>query len=171
MGAASAAHKVAEALNDYASAEHIRKPCNAFAVAVAVLERFGKMLRHKQCKVRVARLFIVALEAVSVNGYNAVCILVDDYAVRVHTKRSDVILEFFGFINYLAFVQLVGQMFENFRPQLYADAYVNPVRSRRNFQLATDCFHPLAAASARGNYAIFARIFFIGYYFEAVFGL
>ena len=63
----------------------------------------------------------------AVDGDDAVGVLGDDRALRVHAEGADEILIFFGLVDDLALVQLVGQVLENFGGQLDAHADVDTV--------------------------------------------
>ena len=54
------------------------------------------MLRYEKSEVSILGLEFGVIKAVTVNGYNAVCILGNDISVRIHTKCSDLILELCG---------------------------------------------------------------------------
>ena len=65
------------------------------------------MLADEQREVRVVRLFVLALETVTVDGDYAVGVLVDHHAARVHTERAHVVLALLGLVHDLAFVKFV----------------------------------------------------------------
>ena len=127
MVGASAAFKVAEALYDNAAAEHVAQHGDALAVAVAVLKGLGEVLGNKQREVGVLGLFGRILKAVTVDGDDTVGVLIDDDSVGIHAEGADVVLEFFGAVDDLALVQLVGQMGEDDGGQLDADADIDAV--------------------------------------------
>ena len=154
--ASSAAHEIAEALHDDAAAEHVRQARDALAVAVGILEGDGEVLVHQQGKVRVFGVLALVLIAVAVDGHDAVGVLVDDNAVRIHAERAHQILELLGAVDDLALVQFVRQLGEDLGRQLDAHADVHAVRVRGDAQTFTDGFHPLAAAAADGDHAFAA---------------
>ena len=154
LRAALPADEVAEALHDHAAAEHIGKPRDGLAIAVAVLERLGKVLGHQQRKVRVLRLAGGVLIAVPVHGDDAVRVLIHDRALGVHAERAHEVLIFFGFVDDLALIQLVGDVLEHLRRQLHAHADVHAVGERGDLQLIADGLHPLAAAAPDGDDAL-----------------
>ena len=125
--AAAAADQIAEALHDDAAAQHVGKTGDGLAVAVGILEGLGEMLGNQQGEVGVLGLHRRVLVAVAVDGDDAVGIFVDHDAVGVHAEGADVVLEFFGAVDDLAFVQFVGQVGEYHRGQLHPHADVHPV--------------------------------------------
>lgn len=157
----AAAHEVAEPLDDHAAAEHVRQARDALAIAIAVLERFGEMLGHEQGEVCVFGLLVRALVAVPVDGHDAVGVLVDDDAVRIHAECADIVLELLRAVHNLALIQLIGQIRENDGGQFDADADVDAVGLRRNVHLVADAFHPFAAAAADGDNALPALVCFL----------
>ena len=54
------------------------------------------MLRYEKSEVSILGLEFGVIKAVTVNGYNAVCILGNDISVRIHAECSDLILELCG---------------------------------------------------------------------------
>ena len=96
---ALAADEIAEALDHDAAAEHVRKPRDRLAVAVGVLEGLGEVLGDEQGEVGVLGLLGRVLIAVAVDGDDAVGVLGDDRALRVHAEGADEILIFFGLVD------------------------------------------------------------------------
>ena len=156
--AAAAAHEVAEALDNHAAAEHVRQTRDALAVAVGIVERLGEVLGDEQGEVRVFRLHGLVLVAVAVDGHDAVGVLVDDDAVRVHAERADVVLELLRAVDDLALIELVGQVGEDDGGQLDAHADVDAVGLGGDVERVADALHPLAAAAADGDDALVAGI-------------
>ena len=109
------------------------------------------MLGDEQGEVRVLGLLGRILIAVAVDGHDAVCVLRHDRALRVHAERAHEILIFFGLVDDLALVELVGQVLEDLGRQLDAHADIDAVGLRLNVQLAAHALHPLAAAAADGD--------------------
>ena len=66
------------------------------------------MLCHQQGKIRVFRVFVLALIAVSVHGNDAVGIFIDHTPVRIHTEGSYIILKKGGSVHNLTLIELVG---------------------------------------------------------------
>ena len=153
---ALAADEIAEALHHHAAAQHIRKPCNGLAVAVGILERLGKVFGDEQGEVRVLGLLGRVLIAVAVDGHDAVRVFGHDRALRVHAERAHEILIFFGLVDDLALIKLVGQVLEDLGGQLDAHADVDAVGLRLDVQLAAHALHPFAAAAADGDDALLA---------------
>ena len=116
------------------------------------------MLRHQQREIRVFRLPLLILEAVAVDGNDPVGVLVDHDAVGVHAEGADIVLEFFRAVYDLALIQLVGDMGEDHRGQLHADAKIHAVGAGRDFQVPADRLHPLAPASSDGDDHLLRRL-------------
>ena len=116
------------------------------------------MLAHQQREVRVARLFVLGLEAVPVDRDYAVGVLVDHNAVRIHAERAHIVLAFLGLINDFALVKLARKVLENLGVELHSHAEVHAIGARGNVQLAAERLHPLAAAPSHGNYTVAAGI-------------
>ena len=157
-GGPLAPDQVAEALDDDAAAQHVGQPGDALAVAVGILEGLGEVLGHQQGEVGILGVHGRVLIAVAVDGDDAVGILGDDGALRVHAEGADEILIFFGLVDDLALVQLVGQVLENFGGQLDAHADVDAVGLGLDGEVLTDALHPLAAAAADGDDALAAGV-------------
>ena len=89
----------------------------------------------------------------AVDRDDAVGVLVDDHAVRIHAEGPHQVLEFLGAVDDLALIELVRQLGKDLGRELHAHADVHAVGMRRDAQRAADGFHPLAAASAHGDHA------------------
>ena len=70
------------------------------------------MLCNEEREVCIGRLKCGILVAVSVNGDNAVCILVNNCSLGVHTECTNSVTVLGGTVNYLALVKLVGDVRE-----------------------------------------------------------
>ena len=108
------------------------------------------MLGHQQREVRVLRLLLIALVAVAIHCDDAIRVLIDHNAVRIHTKSTHVVLELLGAVHNLALIELIRQMGENNSRKLHTHADIHTVRFRGNLQLLTYLLHPLTAASSYG---------------------
>ena len=97
-------------MNDDTAAQHVREPCDRFAVSVTVLERLREMFRYQESKVCILRLQFLRIKTVTVDRYDAVCILINNVTVRVHAESPHEILELLGPVHDLALVQLTRQM-------------------------------------------------------------
>ena len=93
------------------------------------------MLCNKQCKVGVVSILCGILIAVTVYRHDAVRVFVNDRAARVHAECAHKILKFFGAVDYLALVKLVGKVSEYLIGQLDAHAYVDAVRHRGDLKV------------------------------------
>ena len=153
---ASAPYKVAEALDDNAAAQHIGQTCDAFAIAVGVLEGLGEMLCYQKGKVGVVGLHGRVFITVAVDRYDAVGVLVYNGALGVHTEGSDKVAVLLGAVDYLTLIELVGQMREDGMRQLDTHADIDAVALGGNIEVAAHLFHPLAAAAAARNDALCA---------------
>ena len=89
------------------------------------------------------------LVAVAVYGDDAVGVLIYDRAARVHTEGADKVAEFFGSVNDLRLVKLVGQVREDLVGKLNANADVNAVRLCGDLEVGADLLHPLASRTTR----------------------
>ena len=156
--AAAAADEIAEALDDDAAAKHVGQARDALAVAVGILERLGKVLADEQGEVGVLGVLALVLVAVAVDGDDAVGVLVDDDAVRVHAEGADEVFKLLGTVDDLALVQLVGQVGEHVRGQFHAYADIDAVGVGGDVHALADGLHPLAAAAADGDDAVFAGV-------------
>ena len=154
----TAPDQIAEPLDDDAAAQHVAQTGDGFAVAVGILEGLGEMLGNQQGEVGVLRLEGRILVAVAVDGDDAVGVLVDHGALGVHAEGAHLVAVLLGAVDDLAFIELIGQMGEYRRGQLHPDADVHTVGLGGNVQLLADLFHPLAAASAHGDDALFAAV-------------
>ena len=155
---ALAADEVAEALNDDATTQHVGKFCNAFAVAVAILERFGKVLGNKQCKVGVFSVELWVFVAMAVYRDDAVGVFRYNCAVWVHAERANLVLVLGGFVHNLAFVQFVGDVLENGSGQFNTHANVHTVGLCFDLQTFANFFHPFATATANGHNAVLGSV-------------
>ena len=88
------------------------------------------MLGDEQGEVRVLGLLGRVLIAVAVDGHDAVRVFGHDRALRVHAERAHEILIFFGLVDDLALIKLVGQVLEDLGGQLDAHADVDAVGLR-----------------------------------------
>jgi len=148
VGRALSADEISEPLYHDTAAQHVGKPRNTLAVAVAVLERLGKMLGDEQREICVAGLLGRIFIAVAVDGHDAVRVLGDDRALRVHAEGADQVLVFLGLVDDFALVELVRDVLEHFGGKLDPHADVHTVRHGRDVQILTHRLHPLAAAAA-----------------------
>ncbi len=145
------ADEVAEALYHNAAAQHVGKASDALAVSVGILEGMREMLGNEQGEIGIARVLCGVLVAVTVYGHDAVGILINDRAARIHAEGAHKVAEFFGAVNDLALVKLVGQVRKDLIGKLNADADVNTVRLCGNIEVGADLFHPFASRTARRN--------------------
>ena len=157
-GGAAASDQIAEALHDHAAAQHIAESCDGFAVAVGILEWLGEMLCHQKRKVCVFGLLGGVLIAVAVHRNDAVGVFVYHGTLGIHAEGTHLVAVFFGAVNDLALVKLIGQMREYRRGQLHAHADVHAVGLGGNIEIAANALHPLASASSDGNDALFAGV-------------
>ena len=155
-GGALAPDQVAEPLHDHAAAQHVGKPGDALAVAVAVPEGLGEVLGHQQGEVGVLRVQGRILIAVAVDGDDAVGVLVDHRALGVHAEGAHLVLILLRLIDDLALVQLVGDGGEHLGRQLHPHADIHPVGLGGNVEILAHGLHPLAAAAAHGDDALAA---------------
>ena len=103
------------------------------------------------------------LVAVAVDGHDAVGVLVDDDAVRIHAEGAHVVLKLLGAVDDLALIQLVGEVGEHDGGQL--DAHAEVRRGWTWWECSSarhDALHPLAAAAADGDNAVAALILRVG---------
>ena len=94
----------------------------------------------------------------AVDGDDAVGVLVDDDAVRVHAEGADEVFKLLGTVDDLTLVQLVGQVGEHVRGQFHAHADIDAVGVGGDVHALADGLHPLAAAAADGDDAVFAGV-------------
>ena len=111
------------------------------------MEWFGEVLGNEQGKIGVVGLAGVVLEAVAIDRHDAVGVLIDHDAVRVHAEGAYVVLVLLGAIDDLALVELVGDVLEDDGGQLNTHAEVYAVRVRLDAQLFAHALHPRAAAA------------------------
>ena len=102
--------------------------------------------------------------AVSMDGHDAVGVLIDDDTSWVHTERAHHVLEFFRTVDDLALVELIGQVGEDVGRQFHTHTDIHSVALGPDVQGITDLLHPLAAASAGGDDALlsFKHLAFAG---------
>ena len=98
----------------------------------------------------------------AVDGNDAVGVLVDHRALGVHAEGAHLVPILPGAVDDLAFIELVRQVREDLRRQLHPDTDVHPVGLGRDVQLPANLLHPLAAAAAYGDDALFAGEGFLG---------
>ena len=156
--APASADQVAEALDYHAAAEHVRESCDAFSVAVGVLEGLCEVLGDQEGEVGVLCPLGGVLEAVAVDGDNPVGVLVDDDAVGIHAEGAHVVLELLGAVDDLALIELVRQRCEHLGGKLDAHADVHAVGEGLDVQVLADLLDPFAAAAADGDYALCALV-------------
>ena len=148
---ALATDQVTEPLDDDAAAQHIGQPCDAFTVAVGVLEGLGEMLGHQQGEVGVLRMEGGVLVAVTIDGDDTVGVLIDHHTLGIHAEGAYPILKLLCPIDDLALIQLVGEVGEHLIGQLHPHADIHTVGAGGDLQRRADLLHPLAAAAAHGD--------------------
>ena len=126
------------------------------------MERLGEVLGDEESEVGVLGLHGRVLVAVAVDGHDAVGVLVNDDAVRIHAEGAHVVLKLLGAVDDLALIQLVGEVGEHDGGQLDAHAEVHAVGLGGNVERAAHALHPLAAAAADGDDALAALILRVG---------
>ena len=151
------ADQIAESLQHDTAAQHVRQPCDALAVPVAVGERFGEVLRDQKREVCVFCLAGRILIAVPVDRDDAVGVLRDDSALGVHAEGTHQILVFFCLVDDLALIQLIRDVLEDRSWKFDADSDIDTVRFGRNIQVGADRFHPFGAGSPDGDDAVVRR--------------
>ena len=114
------------------------------------------MLGDEESEVGVFGVFSGVFVAVAVDGDDAVGVFVDDDAVGVHAEGADEVLELFGTVDDLAFVEVVGEVGEDLSGELDAHADIYAVGFSGDIQTAADGFHPFTAASPDGDDALAA---------------
>ena len=128
--ASAAANEIAETLHNHAAAQHVAEPCNAFTIAVGILEGLGEMLGYKQSKIGVfglsGRIFI----AVSVHSDNAVGVFIYHGAFGIHAECTNTVAIFLGAVDDLAFIKLIRQVREHIRRQFDTNAVVERYDTR-----------------------------------------
>ena len=95
-------------MHDNTTAKHIAQSCDRFTVAIGILKRLGEMLCNKQCEVGIVRVLFGVLVTVSVYGDDAIGVLINNRAARIHTEGANLVAIFRSAINDLAFIKLVG---------------------------------------------------------------
>ena len=85
------------------------------------------MLRHQQSKIRIFRLLLRTLIAVSVYRHNAVGIFIDHNAMRIHAEGSHIIFKFFRAVNNLTLIEFICQMGKDHRRNLHPHADIHPI--------------------------------------------
>ena len=93
----------------------------------------------------------------AVDGDDAVGVFVDHRALGVHAEGADEVAVLFGAVDDLAFIQLVGEVGENFCGKFHPDADIHSVGLGGNVHVTADGLHPFAAAAPHGNHALAAR--------------
>ena len=86
------------------------------------------MLGNQQCEVRVLRLLVGTLIAVSVYGNNSIRVLIYHDTMRIHAEGSDRILKLFGTVHDLALIKLIRQMGKNNRRKFNTHTDIDTVR-------------------------------------------
>ena len=67
---------------------HVGETGDAFTVFIAVFERFREMVGYQQGEIGVFRIAGRIFIAVSIDGHDAVGVLIDDDTSWVHTERA-----------------------------------------------------------------------------------
>ena len=78
--------------------------------------------------------------------------------MRIHAEGAHQILKLLRAVDYLALIELIGEVGEYLRGQLDAHADIDAVGLCRDIQRGADGFHPLAAAAADGDDAVGAGV-------------
>ena len=112
------------------------------------------MLGHQQGEVGVVGVHLGIFVAVTVDGDDAVGVLIDHCALGIHAEGAHLILILAGLIHDLALVQLVGNGSKDLGGQLHADTDVHAVGAGGDVEIAAHALHPLAAAAAYGDDAL-----------------
>ena len=86
---------------------------------------------------------------------NAVSIFVYYNAIGIHTEGTDIVLKLFRSVYNLAFVELIGEMREDYCRKFYPDSQIYPVGKGGDGELPADRFHPFTAAAAYGDNTFF----------------
>ena len=111
------------------------------------MERISEMLGDQKRKVGIACLLPGIFIAVTVDGHDAIRVFIDDCAFGVHAEGADQILLFLRLVDDLTFIQLVGDLLEDFCRQLDTDSYVDLIGPGADSKGITHPFHPAAAAA------------------------
>ena len=114
------------------------------------------MLRHQQGEVGILGFHGAVFIAVTVYGYNAIGILVDNDTVGVHAEGADIVLKLLRAVDNLALVELIGEVGEYNGRELHPDAQVHAVTFGGDVHFFAHGLHPLAAAAAYGDNTLVA---------------
>ena len=122
---ALAVDKIAEALDQNAAREQVRKGRNVLAVAVRLVKRLREAVRDEKGKVRVFAPERGVRVRVAVHGIDALDIFRDDVAVRVHAERAHLIAILLGAVDELRLIDDVCDVLKDRRRKLDAHAHVD----------------------------------------------
>lgn len=98
------------------------------------------MLGNQQGKVSVFRPHIDIFITVAVGCNNAVSIFVYYNAIGIYTEGTDIVLKLFRSVYNLAFVELIGEMREDYCRKFYPDSQIYPVGKGGDRELPADRF-------------------------------
>ena len=122
---ALAVDKIAEALDQNAAREQVRKGRNVLAVAIRLVKGLCKAVRDEKGKVRVFAPERGVRVRVAVYGIDALDIFRDDVAVRVHAERAHLIAVLLRAVDELGLIDDVCDMLKDRRRELDAHADVD----------------------------------------------
>ena len=122
---ALAVDKIAEALDQNAAREQVRKGRNVLAVAIRLVERLREPVRDEKGKVRIFAPERGVRVRVAVHGIDALDIFRDDMAVRVHAERAHLIAVLLRAVDELRLIDYVCDVLKDRRRKLDAHADVD----------------------------------------------
>ena len=113
------------------------------------------MLGYQKVEVCVFSLLLLIFIAMAVDSNDSVGVLVDHSSLWIHAEGPYQVLVLLCLVDDLAFIELVGNVPEDFRGKLNPYSDINPIASGLYLQLPAHCLHPLASAAANTDDTLF----------------
>ena len=108
------------------------------------------MLCHKERKVCIIRLFCRILITVAIYRYDSISILSNHGTPWVHAESSHLVSILLRSVYYLALIELIRQMGEQYRWKFHANAQIHTVGLGGDLKICTYSLHPFTSASSNG---------------------
>ena len=146
---AAALDEIAVALHDDAAAEHVRERRDALAVLMRRLEGLREVIRDEQREVRIMALELRVAVRMTVDRHDAVRVLHDDVAMRVHAERAHKVAVLLRTVEQLCLVDLARDIVPYLIRHLDAHADVDAIVLLLDAETVALIGEPLRSSAAR----------------------